>query len=111
MLEIKDTIKLGKNQDCFIKHQNPTDESEPVSRYFLAGACRHTGNNATPTGLRSGKKKQTVPTGHWITYLKYATNWFEWNDAHPIDEHVPSADVGKSEIFLFMHQDCFPKEK
>ena len=79
-------------------------------RYVLAGACRHTGNNATPTSLRSGRKKKQIPTGHWFSYLKYGNYWYEWNDAHAIDEHLPSYEVGKSELFLFMNSDLFPKE-
>ena len=110
MMEIKNSIKLGKNEECFIRHENPVDEDVPaVVRYVLVGACRHTGNNATPTSLRSGRKKQTKPTGHWYTYLKYGQYWYEFNDGHYIEEHLPDIDIGRSELFLFMNSDLFPK--
>ena len=94
VVENTDPIDLG-DQEALIRVD---DEDEPV-KYQLVATVRHTGNN----------KQGQNSTGHFITYLKHGNSWHCWNDGHMIETDVDLVEVQRSELFLFVNNDCWPE--
>ena len=91
VVENSDPIDLG-DQEAFIR---VIDEDELVKYQLIATVC-HTGNNQKSTG-------------HFITYLKHGNSWHCWNDGHMIETDVDLVEVQRSELFLFVNNDCQPE--